>query len=185
MMRGFKRCSFSYSALGMDTTQMHPLSESFRERWARKERECELGHIAAKMIACGTDLLPDSAAPYLNFKDAKRQAPLWDVFADPTYWSQADKERLAPYRVIGSDGAGNPICINQSTGAVELLDHEDRFHTRQFVNTSIRQLADCLLAYMGEHDRERFCSAVTLIDTAALVEGAFWWYEAADLGVST
>jgi hypothetical protein len=65
---------------------------------------------------------------------------------------------------------GNPICIEQGTGAVVLLDHEDWFHTRQFLNSSVRQLAECLLAYMGEKNAARFRSAVQAIDPAALAE---------------
>jgi hypothetical protein len=83
--------------------------------------------------------------------------------------------------MIGSDGAGNPICVEQSTGTVIMLEHEDWFRTLQFVNSSIRQLAECLLAYMGEHDADRFRVAIRQIDPPALTESAFWWYEAADL----
>ena len=83
--------------------------------------------------------------------------------------------------MIGSDGAGNPICVEQGTGAVVLLDHEDRFLTRQFVNSGVSQLAECLLAYMGERDPERFRGVVRAIDPAALAERSFWWHEAAGL----
>jgi len=58
------------------------------------------------------------------------------------------------------------------------LDHEDWFGTRQFVNSSVRQLAECLLAYMCENDPARFRSAVQAIDPAALADGSFWWHEA-------
>ncbi len=78
-------------------------------------------------------------------------------------------------------GVANPMCIEQGTGAVVLLDHEDRFRTRQFVNSSVRQLAECLLTYMGETNSERFRLTVQDIDPAALVEKSFWWYEASHL----
>jgi hypothetical protein len=64
-----------------------------------------------------------------------------------------------------------------------MLDHEDRFHTRQFVNSSVGQLAECLLTYMGEREPERFRAAVALIDPAALTEQSFWWHAAAGLGI--
>ena len=83
--------------------------------------------------------------------------------------------------MIGSDGAGNPICLESTTGAVVLLDHEDWFRTRQFVNSNVHQLAECLLAYMGEHDPDRFRSALRRVDPAALAEKSFWWHEAACL----
>ena len=66
-------------------------------------------------------------------------------------------------------------------GAVVLLDHEDRFRTRQFVNSGVSQLAECLLAYVGEQQPERFRSAVRAIDPPALAERSFWWHAAAGL----
>jgi hypothetical protein len=157
------------------------VSESFAERWNRKERECGFGEIACKMVACGKDVLPESAAPCLTFQEAVQPLPIWNVFALPADWSHADRERLVPYRMIGSDAAGNPICVEQNGGAVVILDHEVAFRTSQFVNSSIHQLAECLLAYMGEQQPERFRQAVRGIDPAALAEGSFWWNEASGL----
>jgi hypothetical protein len=153
------------------------MGESFADRWGRKERDCGFGDIASKMVVCGSDVLPDSAAPCVTFEEAAR--PVWEVFASTSDISPADRERLAHYRMIGFDGAGNPICVEQGTGAVVLLDHEDWFCTRQFVNRSVSQLAECLLAYMGERDPERFRTAVRSIDPAAMAEWSFWWHEAA------
>jgi hypothetical protein len=62
-----------------------------------------------------------------------------------------------------------------------LLDHEDWFRTRQYINTSVHQLAECLLAYMGEYDPNRFRTAVQAIDTRAMEEQSFWWHEASQL----
>ncbi len=158
------------------------MDESFAERWKRKEHESGFGDIAAKMVACGPDELPESAAPSLSFERAARPVPIWEVFASPSDWPAADCERVAAYRMIGSDGAGNPICIEQRTGAIILLDHEDRFRTRQFVNSSVRQLAECLLAYMGNQDPEQFRAAVLAIDPTAMADWSFWWHEAAMIG---
>ena len=155
------------------------MGESFADRWSHKERDCGFGNIASKMVVCGSDVLPDSAAPCVTFKEAARPGPVWEVFGRAAPWSPADRERLGPYRMIGSDGAGNPICVEQGTGAVVLLDHEDWFCTRQFVNSSVSRLAECLLAYMGERDPERFRTAVRSIDPAAMAERSFWWHEAA------
>lgn len=157
------------------------MGESFAERWSRKERDCGFGDIASKMVACGRNMLPDSAAPCVDFKEAAQPVRIWEVFASPSDWSPDDRQRLAPYLMIGSDGADNPICIEQGTGAVVLLDHEDWFCTCQFVNSSVSQLAECLLAYMGEQQAERFRAAVRSIDPAALMEYSFWWHEAAGL----
>ena len=157
------------------------MDEPFADRWNRKWAECGFEDIGTEMLACGSDLLPDSAAPFLSFERAGGPAPIWEVFDIPSQWSPAEPERLAAYRMIGSDGAGNPICTEQDSGVVCLLDHEDRFRTRQFVNSSVRQLAECLLAYMGERDPEQFRAAVRAIDPAALAERSFWWHEATGL----
>jgi hypothetical protein len=152
------------------------MSKTFAERWRRKELDCGYGDNASKMVACGGDVLPEDAAPFLSFKEAAHPLPIYEVYwAD---WSSADCERLDGYRMIGADEADNPVCIEQATGAVVSLDHEDQFYTRQFINSSVRQLAECLLAYMGENDATRFRAAVQAIDPAAMAEERFWWYEA-------
>jgi hypothetical protein len=158
------------------------MAESFAERWARKERDCGFEAIASTIVACGSNDVPASAAPCVSFKEAARPVPIWEVFASPSDWSATHRVRLRPYRMIGSDGAGNPICVEQGTGAVVLLDHEDWFRTRQFVNSSVRQLAECLLAYMGDQDPDQFRLAVAQMDPAALGEKSLWWHEAACLG---
>ncbi len=158
------------------------MTEPFAERWNRKWSACGYEDVGIEMIGCGSDVLPDCAAPSLSFDRAARPARIWTVFGIPSQWSEAERERLAGYGMIGSDGAGNPICIEEGSGLVVLLDHEDRFRSRQFVNSSVGQLADCLLAYMGERQPERFRAAVLSIDSEALAEGSFWWHEASGLG---
>lgn len=161
------------------------MAESFAERWGRKWSALGREDIGTTMVACGAGVLPDQAAPCLTFDRAEHPAPIWEVFSIPSQWSAAERERLVPFRVIGSDGAGNPICLEQDTSAVVLLDHENQFHTRQFVNSGVAQLAECLLAYMGETDPERFRAAVLAIDPTAMAEGSFWWQEVAGLGRGT
>ena len=158
------------------------MGDSYAERWRSKELALGFDDTGIEMTACGEWVLPSAAAPFLSFDKATRPRPIWEVFGIPAQWSAEERERLAPYRMIGSDGAGNPICVG-ADGAVWLLDHEDRFRTRQFVNSGVGQLAECLLAYFGERDPERFRTAVVKIDPPALAERAFWWHEAAVLGV--
>src|SRR5262249_13846767 len=105
---------------------------------------------------------------------------VWEVFA-PGQWKNRQKDHLLQYRILGLDGAGNPICVQEVTGEVWLLDHEGWFHSGQFINSSIAQLAECLLAYMGESDADSFSNAVQRLDPRALREGNFWWFEAAGL----
>jgi SUKH-4 immunity protein len=151
------------------------VSELFADRWARKWKACGFEDVGIEMVPCGNAVLPDSAAPCLTF--AEKPLPVCQVFR--RQWSAEDRERLAPYQVIGSDGAGNPICTED--GKVVLLDHEDRFTTKQFVNSSVHCLAECLLAFMGEKNSVRFREAVVTIDPSALEEGTFWWHAARGL----
>jgi hypothetical protein len=50
--------------------------------------------------------------------------------------------------------------LGGKTGAVWMLDQEDQFRTRQFVNSSVPLLADCLLAWMDETDPSRLRAAI-------------------------
>src|SRR5687767_8736902 len=82
------------------------------------------------LLSCG---LPREAGPMLSFGDTARMPRIDEVFS-PGTWKQPDVARLEEYRMLGSDGAGNPICLHEPSGAVWLLDHEDHFRTRQFMN---------------------------------------------------
>jgi hypothetical protein len=109
------------------------MSERFSERWAQRERECGFDEIASGMVAFGADTLPLSAAPCLDFHAAQTPKPVFEVFGAISDWSEEDQSRLKRFVVIGSDGAGNPICLDKPTGKVILLDHEDKFRSVQFV----------------------------------------------------
>lgn len=85
--------------------------------------------------------LPDSAAPFLSFGQLAA-APLptlaeaWDLSYDE------DAQRVY---CIGSNGSGDPICVGPS-GRVWEFNHDDNF-APTFLNSSVMQLAACLLAY--------------------------------------
>jgi hypothetical protein len=85
--------------------------------------------------------LPEDAAPCLSFKSPKT-GPL------PTV---ADEWHLGPtynrYRVIGFNGSGDPICLDESEeGAVVYLNHDDRFRP-VLINQAVSQLAESLLTF--------------------------------------
>ncbi len=132
--------------------------------------------------------LPKDAAPFLTFS-APDSGELPTVAAQ---WNQP--EAFASYRVVGSDGSGNPIALDENNnGEVVLLDHENKF-ARVLVNTSIQQLAESLLAYrklvkdtqneLGEDAfldgktsltaRMALRSELAKIDQAAMNAGCFW-----------
>jgi hypothetical protein len=90
--------------------------------------------------------LPGSCAPYLSF-DAVASGPLPLVqYYGVHQFRPPDVERLASFFVLGSDGAGNPLCVDAAAGGeVVMLDHEDGFQTRTFVAASVASLARALV----------------------------------------
>ena len=91
--------------------------------------------------------LPDGAAPFLTFDTLGKHGlkKVYEVWGNPSDYSAAERDRLSPYFVIGTDGAGNPIAIDEDNNfSVVRLDHEDRFNTIEFMNSSVQQLAKFL-----------------------------------------
>jgi hypothetical protein len=122
--------------------------------------------------------LPASCAPCLTFDEVGRGLPgIADVFS-PGRWSGEERARVDHYRMIGSDGAGNPLCVDVRDGRVYLVDHEDHFRTTQFMNTSVAHLAECLLAFHTAAPADRR-EALRRVDAPAVDDGAFWFYETA------
>jgi len=120
--------------------------------------------------------LPESCAPFVGFKDVGRGLPrISDVYS-PGRWTAEDTGRVAHFRMIGTDGAGNPLCFDAHDGRIVLVDHEDHFRTTQFMNSSVEHLAECLLAYHTTPQTHRR-AALHGIDPAAVEDGAFWFHE--------
>ena len=127
-------------------------SQEFRERWCDDDDSESLVVFPPNALAdvaipdesktflttCG---LPESAAPFLDFRvpdhgGLQTVAELW---------------QLAPeynrYSVVGSNGSGDPLCIDESCdGQIIYLNHDYNFH-RILINSSVPQLAESLLAF--------------------------------------
>ena len=138
-----------------------------------------------ELLPCGEWLLPKEAAPFLSFREASHPRLLLDSRGSCSSWSDGDKQRIAQYRQIGSDGAGNSICIDTITGRVVLLDHEREFQCDAFMNSNVGCLAECLLVYRIAWARHRdtacFRRVVAAIDPLAVEPGTFWNREANEL----
>jgi hypothetical protein len=95
------------------------------------------------LVAAG---LPRSCAPFLSF-EAVAKGPLSLVqYYGAHQFRATDSSRLASFYVLGSDGSGNPLCLDSArNGEIVMLDHEDRFATRTFVASSVAALAEALL----------------------------------------
>ncbi len=85
--------------------------------------------------------LPESAAPFLDFRVPDHGA----VQTVAKLWQLAPEYNR--YRVIGSNGSGDPLCIDESfDGQIVYLNHDFDFH-RVLINSSVPQLAESLLAF--------------------------------------
>lgn len=85
--------------------------------------------------------LPKSAAPFLNF-EVPQNGSLTTV-------SQELKlpETYSHFRVIGFNGSGDPICLDEdASGAAVYLNHDNHFK-RVLMNSSILHLARSLLVF--------------------------------------
>jgi len=129
--------------------------------------------------------LPKSAAPFLSFEDVAKGLPrIWQVYgtATPQFWKDEDRQRLQWFCIIGSDGAGNPICLDeQDKGRVVLLDHEDNFRTITFMNSGVPELAECLLAFRDTPNQAQLIQELQRIDPACTRAGCFWQIEASNI----
>lgn len=128
-------------------------SQEFRERWCDDDDSAEsllafpptaLADVAIPdesktfLINAG---LPESAAPFLDFRVPDHGA----------LQTVADLWQLAPeynrYRVVGSNGSGDPLCIDESCdGQLIYLNHDYNFE-RVLINSSVPQLAESLLVF--------------------------------------
>jgi hypothetical protein len=91
--------------------------------------------------------LPDSAAPFVSF-DRKELKTIKEIYS-------TDDQNDHFLVDIGSDGAGDPICIDIPNNCrIIALDHEDNFSPR-FVNTSVQELFAFLTIYKDFGDKLR------------------------------
>jgi hypothetical protein len=125
--------------------------------------------------------LPAEAAPSLDFGPPKR-GTLEKV---SVVWHQPSA--FDRYRIIGGNGSGDPVCLDEATeGEVVYLNHDNNFK-RVLMGSSVFSLAECLLHLRdviakagGDTEQvpqeeyigllERFRS----IDPASSGEGGFW-----------
>ena len=89
---------------------------------------------------------PNGAAPFLNFDLENSDGKLKNIAE--YYSNQEQIEGTENYWVFGSDGAGNPICIDSSSNdKILLLDHELGFQPIEHINKDVIELAYYLLEF--------------------------------------
>jgi hypothetical protein len=138
--------------------------------------------------------LPGSAAPFFSFgDDSERGLPTVREFLR----GGRDVPAGERYRVIGSNGCGDPVAIDViESAAIVYLNHDNRFE-RVLINSSVRQLATCLVAFAkmiaaaqaanGKNAYidgnvptpiiHAFRDEIRRADAAALAPGAMWAQE--------
>ena len=133
--------------------------------------------------------LPRSAAPCLDFRRPEQGAfpTIGQVYSGVTWVP-------ARYRIVGSTGNGDPVCIDlDRAGEVVFLDHD--FHWRRvYINCSIAALATCLVLFTRALERARemgveladpmpallhaeIKAAIGSLDPLAVREDSFWQTE--------
>ncbi len=133
-------------------------TDSFRKNWplvfSKRNSFSEKGLIPFRLPLSISQFLlefglPDSAAPCLSFV-GNRQENEYGYGAICLLNERYDflSDKYNTYIVIGSDGSGNPVVLDTTRdNLVEVLDHEDLFESAYFVNSSLPQMAACLLVY--------------------------------------
>lgn len=119
--------------------------------------------------------LPRAAAPFLSFEvpetgSLPTAAEAWQL-----------TEAYNCYRVIGFNGAGDSICLDENAGgAIVFLNHDQRFE-RVLMNTSVSQLAESLLVFRalmqgdGSAELRTWClDEMRKVDEEAWSLTSFW-----------
>lgn len=98
------------------------------------------------LVNCG---LPDSCAPGLSFDNCNASTiptpnQIFDI--------DIDIEELNDFLMIGSNGSGDPICIDlKNENEIVYLNHDNGFE-RIHMNSSIHQFTECVIRYREFHD---------------------------------
>ncbi len=89
---------------------------------------------------------PDEGAPFLSFGSGGQCMEIKSICA--CYPDAQIAEEARNCWVLGSDGSGNPICIDsKKKDRVVLLDHELGFSISEVMNASVGELAVSMLRY--------------------------------------
>jgi hypothetical protein len=137
--------------------------------------------------------LPESAAPFLDFK----APPIGKFQSVSELWNLGDDYRS--FAVIGSNGSGDSIAISPD-GAVVYFNHDNGFE-KVLMNTSVSKLGESLKNYdeliaktqaengedayldndIPKHLQEWIETSLNDIDPPALKESCFWRQEIENL----
>jgi hypothetical protein len=91
------------------------------------------------LIQCG---MPESCAPGLSFNhyeqaDIPTPNEVFNIYID----------ELKDYLMIGSNGSGDPICIDLGNNNEIVYLNHDNYFERIYMNGSLHQLTECIIRY--------------------------------------
>jgi hypothetical protein len=93
------------------------------------------------LINCG---LPDSCAPGLSFDECTGI-----TIPTPNQVFNIEIDELNDYLMIGSNGSGDPVCIDlNNDNEIVYLNHDNYFE-KVYMNASVHQLTECIIRYSG------------------------------------
>ncbi|WP_186579825.1 SUKH-4 family immunity protein [Aquibacillus kalidii] len=87
--------------------------------------------------------LPETPPPYLEFTSPQLR-PITHLFDI--------SNKFQKYWFLGSTGSGDPICITEKEENIVFLNNGDNYE-EIFVNSSLNQFAECILAYTSMIDK--------------------------------
>ena len=114
---------------------------------------------------------PEDAAPFLSFSEKQDKA----LKKLPSVFSFLGSE-FGRYRLLGSNGSGDFVCIDENDGSIVYLNHDSDMK-RVFINSSLPLFAESLCLMAEAHQSgftTDFAAALASIDPAAVGEGSMW-----------
>lgn len=114
---------------------------------------------------------PEEAAPFLSF--AEKEDKILRRLSSAFSFLSKDFDR---YRLLGSNGSGDFICIDEDNGSIVYLNHDAEMK-RVFINSSLLQFAEslCLMAEAMQSDYTiDFHDELSRIDPASTASDAMW-----------
>lgn len=125
--------------------------------------------------------VPDNA-PFFSFGGVEAGMPRHADVIAPGQIEDEIRERIRPYRDLGSDGGGNPIVLDERDHELYFLDHESYF-SPTLLNSSLAQFLEFLIEIQRVKGQapninmEALTGLLRELDSKAMQLGAYWPYE--------